>query len=122
MLRGLGCVLMTLLTIPSQAEWFKVGESDSVYSYFEDTSIEVLDSTIKVWLMLDFKKVDANGARSQKFQEVFDCEKGESRTSYRIVTKGQMGEGEVYMSIVPTDPATPIPENSLRDTIFQIIC
>ena len=106
----------------SSADWVRVGESDTVFSYVEESTIDVQESTIKVWVLLDFKQPDAKGARSQKFQEVFDCENGASRTAYRIVTTGPMGSGNVLMSLLLTEPATPIPDNSLRDTIFQIIC
>jgi hypothetical protein len=112
-LRVLGCVvgLWAGLAPVSAWAWTRIGETPEVTLYVDRQSIEKDGRVRRVWEMQDLKTPDAEGVRSRRYLNEYDCEYKMHRlgqmTSYagpklkgnKIVTVNEMG----YWRKIPPD-------------------
>ena len=82
----LGCccvaVLGSLAPVSSWA-WTRIGETAEVTLYVNRNSIERDDNIRRVWEMQDLKAPDADGVRSRRYLNEYDC-------TYKMHRMGQM--------------------------------
>jgi hypothetical protein len=84
--RVLGLSGMALWTawVPNVAHaWTRIGESEEVTLYVNRNTIEKEDTIRRVWEMQDLKTPDAQGVRSRRYINEYDC-------NYKMHRLGQM--------------------------------
>lgn len=81
---GLCCVgLLGGLAPVSAWAWTRIGETPEVTLYVNRNSIERVDTIRRVWEMQDLKAPDAEGVRSRRYLNEYDC-------NYKMHRMGQM--------------------------------
>lgn len=113
LLRVLACAvgLCAVLAPLSAGAWTRIGETPEVTLFVDRQSIEKEGRIRRVWEMQDLKTPDAEGVRSRRYLNEYDCEYKMHRlgqmTSYagsrlkgnKIVTVNEMG----YWRKIPPD-------------------
>ena len=79
-----GCAVGLLSLAPTVAlAWTRIGETPEVTLYVNRNSIEKVDTVRRVWEMQDLKTPDAEGVRSRRYLNEYDC-------NYKVHRMGQM--------------------------------
>lgn len=109
------CVLLSVLGIGllphSAGAWTRIGETSDVTLYVNRQSIEKDDNIRRVWEMQDLKVADADGVRSRRYLNEYDCtykmhrlgqvtsHAGPKLTGKKLFTVNEMG----YWRKIPPD-------------------
>ena len=125
-------LLLLMISTNVFAEWTRVGGNKSsnkngdmtVYIDFE--TIKKKDNKVKIWTLLDFKKVQKNENDrflSMALHNEFDCEEDTSRTLDIYSFSGNMRGGDkVYsLSNIKDERKSILPE-SIEEIIFKRAC
>ena len=81
---SLCCAGLVVGLAPSAAwAWTRIGETPEVTLYVNRNSIEREDNIRRVWEMQDLKTPDAEGVRSRRYLNEYDC-------TYKMHRLGQM--------------------------------
>jgi hypothetical protein len=67
---GLATLLLPTL---AWANWVKVGESELATLYMDRSSIQREENVVRVWEIQDLKAPDADGVRSRRYLNEYDC-------------------------------------------------
>ncbi len=70
MAAGLTALLMPAL---AWANWTKVGESELATLYMDRSTIQREENVVRVWELQDLRAPDADGVRSRRYQNEYDC-------------------------------------------------
>ena len=124
-------VLMSLLAVASSnatAEWISLGNDSDVTLYVEPTTVRHSGDTVKIWSLLDYKKLttdkDTNKAYlSRKDYFEFNCGEAEYRTTASHGFYGNMGRGDVVYSFLIKSPKwLPVVPDSKLAAVAQFAC
>jgi hypothetical protein len=87
----------------SALAWTRIGETPEVTLYVNRNSIEKDDTIRRVWEMQDLKAADAEGVRSRRYLNEYDCQykmhrlgqmtsfSGPKMTGQKVATVNEMG-------------------------------
>ncbi len=67
---GLAALLLPTL---AWANWTKVGESELATLYMDRSTIQREENVVRVWELQDLRAPDADGVRSRRYQNEYDC-------------------------------------------------
>jgi hypothetical protein len=122
-------ILMMLLAIVSShaaAEWVEVGRSESATTYADPASIRKADNMVTMWMLSDFKAVQARPYgtpyMSQKTQQEYDCKEERARIVYFLRYSENMGGGEVVYTESDPDAWKPVPPDGTNEVLWKFAC
>jgi len=75
---------LLLAAAPLRAEWLKVGETDMAVHYIDTATIRRDGTLARVWTVQDMKEAGAEGVRSIRALEEYDC--AQARFRYLSLT------------------------------------
>ncbi len=88
--------VLALISINAHADWRLIHTDASNGKYFIDqTNIALVDGFQRVWVMNNLDKPNAQGARSFRSVEEYDCIKNTARVMQIAAFDGEMGGGNV---------------------------
>lgn len=67
------CLAAAFLPALAWANWVKVGESEGATLYMDRSSIQREENVVRVWEIQDLKAPDADGVRSRRYLNEYDC-------------------------------------------------
>ena len=120
----LGLMLLMTATAAS-AEWTVADVNDEFIQYVDTATIRRNGNLVKMWGLMDDKKVDVSGGKSylsHRSQQEYDCKEERMRTLAITTFSGQMGSGTVIYSDSDTEKWTPVPPGSVAKTLWKIAC
>lgn len=120
-----GLVLMLTSSI-ALAEWVKVARSPVAVSYMDPSTIRKSGSKTKVWIVIDHKVpqpyIDEKKYLSMKMQTEFDCAEETSKNRSMTMYSGNMGEGEIMWTGVPSTPWEPVMPGTINWDMLKKLC
>lgn len=88
--------LLSLVSLTAQADWRLVHTDASQAQFFIDqTNIALIDGYQRIWVMNNLSKPNAQGARSFRSVEEYDCINNSGRMMQIAAFDGEMGQGNV---------------------------
>jgi len=120
---GLCCAGLAggLLPLSAQA-WTRMGETQDVTLYVNRSAIEREDRIRRVWEMQDLKTPDADGVRSRRYLNEYDC-------TYKMHRLGQMSSyagprltGEKVAEVKDMGYWRKIPPNGVFVLTYIAVC
>ena len=118
-------IFLLLLSSPAWAAWKSVGEDATATSYVDPATIVRNGSTAKMWSLLDFKafqRMVEVGYFSGKTQIEYDCAERKARGLSLSLHAGHMGEGKVIYEDTSPHEWTPVPPETMTETLWKIAC
>ena len=89
-------LLLSFITMSAQAEWRLVHTDAGQAQFFIDqTNIVLVDGYQRVWVMNNLDKPNAQGARSFRSVEEYDCINKSARVMQIAAFDGEMGGGNL---------------------------
>ena len=120
---GLCCAGMLggLIPVPSWA-WTRIGETPEVTLYVNRNSIERDDNIRRVWEMQDLKTPDAEGVRSRRYLNEYDCTYKMHRLGQMTSFAGPKMTGEKVASVNDMGYWRKIPPNGVFVLTYIAVC
>ena len=88
--------VLGLLALSAQADWRLVHKDTSNAQFFIDsTNIALIDGYQRIWVLNNLDKPNAQGARSFRSVEEYDCINKSGRVMQIAAFDGEMGAGNV---------------------------
>ncbi len=116
----LGCVA---LGGPQAAmAWTRIGETPEVTLYVNRNSIEKADRIRKVWEMQDLKNADADGVRSRRYINEYDCEYKMHRVGRMTSYAGPKMTGQVVATVNEMGYWRKIPPDGVFVLTYIAVC
>jgi hypothetical protein len=89
-------LLLGVVSLSAQAAWQLVHTDASNAKFFIDqTHIELVEGYQRIWVMNSLESTNAQGARSFRSVEEYDCIKKMGRVMQIAAFDGEMGQGNV---------------------------
>ncbi len=88
------CLAASLLPAMAWANWVKVGESETATLYMDRSTIQREENVVRVWEIQDLKAPDADGVRSRRYLNEYDCKYQMYRIGNMTSHAGPMLTGE----------------------------
>lgn len=120
---GLCCAGMLggLIPVTSWA-WTRIGETPEVTLYVNRNSIERADNIRRVWEMQDLKTPDAEGVRSRRYLNEYDCTYKMHRLGQMTSFAGPKMTGEKVASVNDMGYWRKIPPNGVFVLTYIAVC
>jgi hypothetical protein len=92
---------VTALLMPALAwaNWAKVGESELATLYMDRSTIQREENVVRVWEIQDLKAPDADGVRSRRYMNEYDCKYQMYRISSMTSYSGPMLTGQKLFDV-----------------------
>ena len=87
--------LLMLANTSAWAEWERLGETDEFIQYIDPATIRKDGNFIRVWALQDRQVQNADGVRSIRALEEYECKQVRSRLLSLSVHSGSMATGNV---------------------------
>lgn len=113
---------LMLAAAPLRAEWLKVGETEAAVHYIDTATIHRNGNLRRVWTVQDMRNADADGVRSIRALEEYDCAQGRFRYLSLTAHSGPMAGGEVIAAHQLDDNWTARPPGTGPSAIERIVC
>lgn len=102
--------------------WTRIGETSEVTLYVNRNSIEREDNIRRVWEMQDLKTPDAEGVRSRRYLNEYDCTYKMHRIGQMTSFAGPKMTGEKVVSINEMGYWRKIPPNGVFVLTYIAMC
>jgi hypothetical protein len=118
---------MALLTSSALAPqmamaWTRIGETPEVALFVNRNSIEKADRIRKVWEMQDLKTADADGVRSRRYLNEYDCEYKMHRVGQMTSYAGPKMTGQVVATVNEMGYWRKIPPDGVFVLTYIAVC
>jgi len=121
--RGLCCAGMLSCWMPLAAQaWTRIGETPEVALYVNRNAIEREDSIRRVWEMQDLKAPDAEGVRSRRYLNEYDCTYKMHRLGRMTSFAGPKLTGEKLADVKDMGYWRKIPPNGVFVLTYIAVC
>jgi hypothetical protein len=123
-LRMAWMALLALSAMGSQAAmaWTRIGETPEVALFVNRNSIEKVDRIRKVWEMQDLKTADADGVRSRRYLNEYDCEYKMHRVGQMTSYAGPKMTGQVVATVNEMGYWRKIPPDGVFILTYIAVC
>ncbi len=112
-------------SIPSSADWSKIGDTDG-YTYYADRgSVRKADETVTLSDLFDYKTAQTDGgaeALSKITLREYDCQNQKSQPVKTTWYAGHMGSGTVVRTGGPSGQLTPVTSGTATAELMKIAC
>ena len=118
-------LMLLLVSGAASAEWTYAGEGGNYIHYVDRTTIRRNGNFVKMWDLIDFKKVEVIGGKSdlsRRAQYEYDCKEEKMRSLALTTFSGQMGSGAVNYTDSDTEKWVPVAPESIGETQWKIAC
>lgn len=121
-------LLMVLSSGPALAEWVEVSfsQSNGGYSTYADPdSIRRKGSLVKIWELIDFKRVQTFGRTSYlsiKKQSEYECEEERERRLASTAHSENMGGCDALLSDSDPGKWSPVAPDSVGHAMWKLAC
>ena len=118
------CFLLLLGGLSPMAAfaWTRIGETPEVTLYVNRNSIEKEDTIRRVWEMQDLKKPDAEGVRSRRYLNEYDCNYKMHRIGQMTSFAGPKMTGEKLATVDEMGYWRKIPPNGVFVLTYVAVC
>lgn len=120
----LGLMLLMIATAAS-AEWTIAGDNENFNQYVDKATIRRDGNFVKMWDLLDYKRVKVIGGKSdlsQRTQKEYDCKEEKVRILVLTSFSGQMGNGTINYDDSNTEKWRPVAPGTVNETLWKIAC
>jgi len=107
---------------PSAMAWTRIGETPEVTLYVNRNSIEKADRIRKVWEMQDLRNADADGVRSRRYINEYDCEYKMHRVGRMTSYAGPKLTGQVVATVSEMGYWRKIPPDGVFVLTYIAVC
>ena len=116
--------LLALSAMGPQAAmaWTRIGETPEVALFVNRNSIEKVDRIRKVWEMQDLKTADADGVRSRRYLNEYDCEYKMHRVGQMTSYAGPKMTGQVVATVNEMGYWRKIPPDGVFILTYIAVC
>jgi hypothetical protein len=112
-------------SMPSSADWSKIGDTD-VFTYYADHgSLKKADETVTLSDLFDYQTAQTEGgvdALSKITLREYDCQNQESQAMKTTWYAGHMGSGAVVRTSGPSGQLTPVASGTATAGLMKIAC
>ena len=102
--------------------WTRIGETPEVALFVNRNSIEKADRIRKVWEMQDLKTADADGVRSRRYLNEYDCEYKMHRVGQMTSYAGPKLTGQVVATVNEMGYWRKIPPDGVFVLTYIAVC
>ena len=102
--------------------WTRIGETPEVALFVNRNSIEKADRIRKVWEMQDLKTADADGVRSRRYLNEYDCEYKMHRMGQMTSYAGPKMTGQVVATVNEMGYWRKIPPDGVFVLTYIAVC
>ncbi len=102
--------------------WTRIGETPEVTLFVNRNSIEKADRIRKVWEMQDLKTADADGVRSRRYLNEYDCEYKMHRVGQMTSYAGPKMTGQVVATVNEMGYWRKIPPDGVFVLTYIAVC
>jgi hypothetical protein len=102
--------------------WTRIGETPEVALFVNRNSIEKADRIRKVWEMQDLKTADADGVRSRRYLNEYDCEYKMHRVGQMTSYAGPKMTGQVVATVNEMGYWRKIPPDGVFVLTYIAVC
>lgn len=121
--KGALCVVWAAGMLPGLAgAWTRIGETPEVTLYVDRQSIEKEDNIRRVWELQDLKVADADGVRSRRYLNEYDCQYKMHRLSQVTSHAGPKLTGQKLFTVNETGYWRKIPPNGVFVLTYVAVC
>lgn len=106
----------------SALAWTRIGETPEVTLYVNRNSIEKADRIRKVWEMQDLRNADADGVRSRRYLNEYDCEYKMHRVGRMTSYAGPKMSGQVVATVNEMGYWRKIPPDGVFVLTYIAVC
>jgi hypothetical protein len=123
-IRMVGMALLALSALGPQGAmaWTRIGETPEVALFVNRNSIEKADRIRKVWEMQDLKTADADGVRSRRYLNEYDCEYKMHRVGQMTSYAGPKMTGQVVATVNEMGYWRKIPPDGVFVLTYIAVC
>lgn len=117
--------MLALANTSAIAEWTAVGINGEFTQYVDYTTIRQMVNRVKMWDLIDYKtmhKSIGNNYLSIKERYEYDCQEDKYRHLILSFFGGNMGNGEVVLSISEPNRWLPVEPGTMADIKWKIAC
>lgn len=119
----LQCLTLLGVLVPSPAfAWTRIGETEEVTLYVNRNSIEKEDTIRRVWEMQDLKTPDAEGVRSRRYLNEYDCNYKMHRLGQMTSYSGPKMTGQKLFTVDEMGYWRKIPPNGIFVLTYIAVC
>jgi hypothetical protein len=116
-----GVLLAGLMPVSAMA-WTRIGETEEVTLYVNRNSIEKADAVRRVWEMQDLKAPDAEGVRSRRYLNEYDCNYKMHRIGQMTSFAGPKMSGQKIATVDEMGYWRKIPPNGVFVLTYIAVC
>lgn len=112
-------------SIPSSADWSKIGDTDGYTYYADPGSVRKADETVTLSDLFDYKTAQTEGgaeALSKITLREYDCQNQKSQPVKTTWYAGHMGSGAVVRASGPSGQLTPVASGTATSGLMKIAC
>lgn len=102
--------------------WTRIGETPEVTLYVNRSTIERVDRIRKVWEMQDLRTADADGVRSRRYINEYDCEYKMHRVGRMTSYAGPKMTGQVVATVNEMGYWRKIPPDGVFVLTYIALC
>ena len=117
-----GLALLGGLMPASALAWTRIGETPEVTLYVNRNSIEKEDNVRRVWEMQDLKTPDAEGVRSRRYLNEYDCNYKMHRIGQMTSYAGPKMTGQKIATVDEMGYWRKIPPNGIFVLTYIAVC
>jgi len=115
-------LILSALTPQMAMAWTRIGETPEVALFVNRNSIEKADRIRKVWEMQDLKTADADGVRSRRYLNEYDCEYKMHRVGQMTSYAGPKMTGQVVATVNEMGYWRKIPPDGVFVLTYIAVC
>jgi hypothetical protein len=114
---------VSFFCVTSHAEWFLFHTADDKSQFFLDPqTLLVVDGNKRIWILNEFALANAQGTKSFRSIEEYDCVKSLSRIMQIAAFKGTMATGQLLAKQHGNGQWKPIESGSVEEMIRDKVC
>lgn len=126
MRRAIAVTLLAAVSGGAAAEWVRSGRTETFTAYVDPTTIRKAGSAVKLWQLYDFNEIQPSSGEkpymSTRSQYEYDCDKKRTRQLKVRSYSRNMGKGKQLASVSSPSAWTPVPGESILETIWETAC
>ena len=109
--------------VSSHAEWslFHTAEDKSQF-FLDPETLLVVDGNKRIWILNEFDQANAQGTKSFRSIEEYDCINPQSRVMQIAAFKGPMATGQLLAKQHGSGQWKPIQAGSVEEMIREKVC
>ena len=97
--RSAACLCAALLPALAWANWVRVGETETMTLYMDRSSMQREEDVQRVWEIQDLKVPDADGVRSRRYLNEYNCKYQMHRIGNMVSYSGPMLTGKKLFEV-----------------------